>query len=133
MRFMLLMTYSGGRGCDIPMDQWAPEDITAHMDFQRGLGQELSANGELVDAQGLAGPDRARTVFSDGTSAPVVTDGVYPESKEALAGYWTIDVDSVERAIEIAAKASAAPGPNGVAIQQAIEVREVMSVPATDV
>ena len=58
-------------------------------------------------------------VSSDGVHAPVVTDGRYPEAKEFLAGYWMVDVDSEERAIEIAARTSAAPGPGGVPIEQA--------------
>jgi hypothetical protein len=85
-----------------------------------------------VEAQGLTGPELARVVTSDGRSAPVVTDGPFPESKEFLAGYWIVDVESPERAVEIAAQASAAPGPGGVPIQQPIEVRQVMSVPASD-
>ena len=68
-------------------------------------------------------------MVSDGMSAPVITDGPYPESKELLAGYRLVDVESAQRAIEIAARASAAPGPNGVPIRQPIEVREVLSAP----
>jgi hypothetical protein len=131
MRFMLLMSYGATATCDTPMPEWAPEDFKAHIDFQHSLGRELTESGELVDAQGLAGPDQAKTVVFDGLGTPVVTDGPYPESKEALAGYWIVDVDTVARALEIAAKASAAPGPGGVAIQVPIEVREVMSAPAT--
>lgn len=133
MRFMLMMRYEGSEHCDIPMHQWAPEDIEGHIDFQRALGKELTDNGELVDAQGLPDPSMARIVTYDGVTSPVITDGPFPESKEFLAGYWIVDVDSPERAIEIAVKASAAPGPNGIPIAQPIEVREVMSVPATDV
>ena len=70
--------------------------------------------------------------MSDGRNAPVVSDGPFPESKEFLAGYWMIDVDSEERAIEIAAKASAAPGPGGRPIGEYIEVRAIMSAPASD-
>lgn len=132
MRYMLLMNYGGVQGCDVPMNEWAPEDITGHIDFQRRLGAELTERGELVDAQGLAAPDAAKFVVSDGVTSPVVTDGPFPESKELLAGYWIVDVDTTERAIEIAAQASAAPGPGGAPIQQRIEVREVMVAPATD-
>ena len=69
---------------------------------------------------------------SDGVGAPVVTDGPFPESKELLAGYRMVDVESEERAVEIAARASAAPGPGGVPIQQPIEVRQVMGAPSGD-
>ena len=75
----------------------------------------------------------AKFVVSDGKSAPVVTDGPYPESKELLAGYRIIDVESLERAIEIAARASAAPGPDGAPIRDSIEVREIMGAPAPEV
>jgi hypothetical protein len=129
MRFMLLQNYGEvASGC-APMNEWTPGDIRAHIDFQHGLNAELLGSGELVDAQGLAGPDQARFVVSDGSSAPVITDGPFPESKELLAGYRLVDVDSLDRALEIAARTSAAPGPEGVPIQQPIEVREVLSAP----
>jgi hypothetical protein len=133
MRFMLLQNYGEvGSGC-APMNEWTPADIRAHIDFQHELNAELLGSGELVDAQGLAGPDQARFVVSDGSSAPVITDGPFPESKELLAGYRLVDVDSLDRALEIAARSSAAPGPEGVPIQQPIEVREVLSAPDPEV
>jgi hypothetical protein len=129
MRFMLLQNYGEVESKCPPMTEWSPGDIKAHIEFQQALNQELLEKGELVDAQGLAGPDQARFVVSDGASAPVVTDGPFPEAKELLAGYRLIDVETVERAIEVAAQASAAPGPNGVPIRQPIEVREVLGAP----
>ena len=132
MKFMLLKTYSPAKYCDVPIAEWTPEEIAAHIDFQRALGEELAKAGELVDAHGLAFPDAARIVSSDGRNAPVVTEGPFAETKEFLAGYWLIDVDDEARAIEIAAKASAAPGPGGVPIGEYIEVRAVMSAPAAD-
>jgi hypothetical protein len=129
MRFMLLQNYGEVESDCPPMTEWTPADIKAHIDFQQVLNQALTDSGELVDAQGLAGPDQAKFVVSDGTGAPVITDGPYPEAKELLAGYRLIDVETFERAIEIAAQASAAPGPNGVPIQQPIEVRQVMGAP----
>jgi len=130
MKFMLLQKYEEAEGCSIPMTEWKPEDVQAHIRFQQTLNEQLAQSGELVDAQGLAGPEQAKFVVSDGTTAPVVTDGPFPESKELLAGYRTVDVESLERAIEIAADASAAPGPDGVPIRQRIEVRQVMGAPA---
>ena len=82
-----------------------------------------------MDAQALAGPDQSNFVLSDGASAPVVTDGPFPEGKELLAGYRIVDVESAERAVEVAGMISAAPGRNGAPIGQWIEVREVMSAP----
>ena len=131
-RYVLLQKYEGGAGCEEPMTNWAPEDIKAHIDFQNALNKELTERGELVSAEGLAWPDAARIVTSDGKAAPVVTDGPFPESKEFLAGWRLIDVESEARAVEIAAQASAAPAKGGVPIQQPIEVREVMGAPSAD-
>jgi hypothetical protein len=129
MKFMIIQNY-GGVEKDIPtLPNWKPEDIEAHMAYQVAVGEELERSGELVGGEGLASPSQAKFVRSDGTGAPVVTDGPFPESKELVAGYRIVDVDSLDRAIEIAAKVSAAPGPDGEPIEQAIEVREVMSEP----
>jgi hypothetical protein len=135
MRFMLLQNYGEPESQCAPMTEWTPEDIRAHIDFQHALNAELTERGELVDAQGLAGPDQAKfVVAANGTGgAPVVTDGPYPESKELLAGYRMVDVDSLERAIQIATQASAAPGPNGAPIRDRIEVRQVLSAPDPEV
>jgi hypothetical protein len=125
MKFMLLQDY-GGVEADIPVIwEWAPEDAEAHIEFQKDLNDQLKESGEFVEAQGLTAPELAKIVVSDGKQT-VVTDGPFPESKELLAGYRMIDVESVERAIEIAALGSAAPGPEGIPIRQRIEVREVM-------
>lgn len=132
MKYLLLLKYEKIEGVE-PIGTWAPEDIKAHIDFQQALNRELTDSGELVDAQGLSGPELAKIVTFDGHSAPVITDGPFPESKEFLAGFRQVDVESEERAIEIAAKMSAAPGPHGVPIKQPIEVRPVMSAPATEV
>jgi hypothetical protein len=130
-KFMLLQNYEGGV-CAEPMTSWDPVDIEAHIDFQQALNAELLNSGELVDAQGLASPELATFVTSDGKTAPVVTDGPFPEAKELLAGYRMVDVESQARAIEIAARASAAPGPGGVPMQLPIEVRQVMGAPGGD-
>jgi len=126
---MLLQNYGPVESDCPPMTEWSPADIKAHIDFQQALNAELARRGELVDAQGLAGPELAKFVVWGGSGAPVVTDGPFPEAKELLAGYRLVDVEATERAIEIAAQASAAPGPGGVAIRQPIEVRQVLSAP----
>lgn len=133
MRFMLLQAYGGVESDCAPMSEWSPGDVRAHIEFQHALNAELTERGELVGAQGLAGPDVARFVVSDGNGPPVITDGPFPESKELLAGYRIVDVETAERAIEVAAQTSAAPGPDGVPIRQRIEVREVMSAPDPEV
>jgi hypothetical protein len=124
---MLIQNYGGVDPSIEPMSTWTPEEIEAHIRFQLELNRELQERGEFVDAQALTAPELAKNVVHDGVSAPVVTDGPYPESKELLAGYRVVDVESPERAIEIAARASAAPGPGGRPIKQQIEVRQVMS------
>lgn len=130
MRYMLLQSYGPVELEDCaPMTEWAPADVRAHIDFQHALNTELLERGELVDAQGLAGPDVAKFVVSDGVNPPRIIDGPYPESKELLAGYRLVDVDSLDRALEIAARSSAAPGPGGAPIRQPIEVRQVLSAP----
>ncbi len=125
-KFLLLKHYAG---TSAPMTEWTAGEVEAHMQFQRNLVQELADNGELVRVDALTGPDLAKSVSYGGPGAgPVVTDGPFPESKEFLAGYFMIDVGSAERAYEIAAQASAAPGAGGVAFGEEIEVREVMMV-----
>src|ERR1700730_6054518 len=129
MRVMQLQNYGDVESNCPPMTEWTPGDIKAHIEFQQALNEELTKRGELVDAQGLAGPDQAKFVVSDGARAPVITDGPFPESKELLAGYRLVDVETAGRAVEIAAQASAAPGPNGAPVRQPLAVREGLSAP----
>lgn len=130
-RYLLAVDFRGGV-VETPMSEWKPEEITAHLEYYAALHEELVNSGELVDSQVLTGPDLAKIVTSDGT-APVVTDGPFQEFKEWLAGYQIVDVESEARAIEIAAKVSAVPGPDGVALQQPIQVRQVMDDAPSDV
>jgi hypothetical protein len=109
-----------------PPEQWDPADMTAHFEYLTKLNDELAASGELVEMNALAAPELARTVSADGRSTPVITDGPFPETKEVLAGYQLVDVETEERALEIAALVSAAPGPDGMPLRQRIEVRQVM-------
>jgi hypothetical protein len=128
MRYMLMMNAPRGDG-EYQATRWAPEDLKAHIAFMHRLNARLKESGELVGAEGLAPPGDARLVRAGKKGAPPVTDGVFPESKEFLAGYWIIDVDRPERAYEVAAEVSAAPGPGGGPIGIAVEVRQVMSAP----
>src|SRR5262245_42622910 len=123
-RYLLVVNFESG-ACDSPMEEWKPEEITAHLDYYRALHRDLVASGELVASEILAPHHLAKIVTADGT-APVVTDGPFQEFKEWVAGYQIVDVDSEERALEIAAKISAVPGPDGVPIEQPIQVRRVM-------
>ena len=129
MKYILMMNTPGGGPYQI--SQWQQKDFQAHIAFMMDLNRQLRESGELVGAEGLAGPDQARLVRAGQDGKPV-TDGVFPEAKEFLAGYWIVDVESPERAYEIAAQASAAPGPGGAPLNMAIEVRQVMSGPPKD-
>jgi len=129
MRFMLMMHAPRGSDGDYQVAGWKPEDLRAHIGFMRTLNQELTKNGELVDAQGLDTPGAARVVRVGKDGSPAVTDGPFPETKEFLAGYWLVDVDRPERAYEIAAKVSSAPGPGGTPLIIPVEVRQVASAP----
>jgi len=127
MKFMLMMNAPQGTG-DWNVMTWPPQDLKAHIDFMIRLNQELTASKELVGAEGLDIPANARIVRATG-GPPAVTDGPFPEAKEFLAGYWIVEVPTAERAYEIAAKASAAPGRGGKPLNMPIEVRQVMSAP----
>lgn len=129
MKYMLMMNVPGGGPYQI--SKWPEKDIKAHIAFMRDFGKKLTASGEWAGGEGLAGPDQAKLVRAGKNGEPI-TDGVFPESKEFLAGYWIIDVSSPERAYAIAAEASAAPGPGGTPLNMAIEVRQVMSGPPDD-
>ena len=124
MKYMLMMNAPGGGPYQI--GSWPKQDIQAHIGHMIALNKKLREAGELVGAEGLTGPDQAKLVRA-GKDGTAITDGVFPESKEFLAGYWIVDVDSAARAYEIAAEASAAPGLGGTPMNMAIEVREVMS------
>ena len=132
MKYMLMMNAPGGKG-DWAISKWSQDDFKAHIQFMKSFNKELSDAGELVGAEGLAMPAQAKIVRAGKSGAPEVTDGPFPESKEFLAGYWIVDVESPKRAYEIAARASAAPGPGGAPLNMPIEVREVMSAPPVEV
>ena len=123
-KYLLVVNFEGG-AVAAPMDEWKPQEITAHLDYYKALHDELVSTGELVQSEVLAGPDLARIVTSDGVK-PVVTDGPFQEFKEWVAGFQVVDVDTEARALEIAAMYSAVPGEGGVPIQQPIQVRQIM-------
>jgi hypothetical protein len=124
-RYMLMVNFEPG-SVDTPFEEWKPEEVNAHLDYYRALHRELVASGEMVQSEVLAGPDLAKVVTSDGITAPAVTDGPFPEFKEWIAGFQVVDVETEERAVEIAARISAVPGPNGQPLEQPIQVRQVM-------
>ena len=131
MRYMLMMHAPRGTG-DYQVNSWSPQDLEAHIAFMHSFNKDLREAGELVGAEGLAPPGQAKVVRAGNNGVPAVTDGPFAEAKEFLAGYWIVEVDTPERAYEIAAKASAAPGPGGKPLVIPIELRQVMSAPAAD-
>jgi hypothetical protein len=132
MKYMLLMQGPLGE-YEKNAQSWSPEVLAEHMRFMGELNDDLVKSGEFIDGQGLAAPQTARIVQArkDGTVA--ITDGPFAEAKEFLAGYWILDCESEERAMAIAARASAAPGPGGGPVCMPIEVRRVMSVTGEDI
>lgn len=131
MKYMLMMNAPYDKG-EYAHHQWAPEDWQAHLDYWNRLNRGLVESGEFVEVRALTPPGGTRVVRAGPGGAPAVTDGPFPEAKEFLAGFWIVDVENAERAFRIAADASAAPGPGGAPLNMAIEVRQVMSAPATD-
>ncbi len=124
MKYILLM--SGTNAGVQAYKAWAEKDIQAHFAFLTRLNKELSQSGEFVATEPLGGPDQAKVVRAGKDGAPI-TDGVFPEAKEFLLGYWIVDVESPERAYQIAARLSGGPGPGGITLSMPIEVRQIMS------
>ena len=131
MKYMLMMHAPRGNG-EYQVAGWSPDDLKAHIGFMHTLNRELKEKGELVGAEGLAAPGEARIVRAGRDGLPAVTDGPFPETKEFLAGYWIVEVDTPDRAYQIAARASSAPGPGGTPLSIPIEVREVMGAPPVE-
>ena len=127
-KYLLLKHYRGGpepHRAVPPMDQWAPEDVEAHLAFLRHVAEVLEERGEYVGAQALV-PARTWVRYSGPDAAPVTTDGPHPETSDLVAGWYMIDVESYERALEVAAFVSGGPGPGGEPMYEWIDVREIM-------
>jgi len=126
MKYILLMSGTqAGVGTYLA---WSQKDRDAHMAVLQNIGKELTGSGEFVATQGLAAPSEAKVVRGVKEGMPV-TDGIFPEAKEFLLGYWIVDVASPERAYAIAGRISAAPGPGGVPTNMPIEIRRFASHP----
>ena len=121
MKYILLM--SGTKAGVDRYHAWSQRDIETHMAVLRGITNDLTGSGEFVATQGLAEPAKAQLVRGEKNGLPV-TDGIFPESKEFLLGYWIIDVATAARANAIAGRISAAPGPGGSPTNMPIEVRQ---------
>jgi hypothetical protein len=128
-KYLLLKHYQGAPAPknNVPMDQWTPDEVEAHIRFMQEFAARLESTGEFVDAQALS-PEGAWVRY-DGEGRPPVTDGPFAETKDLVAGWMMIDVDSYERAIELAGELSAAPGANGEPIYEWLEVRPFLAAP----
>jgi len=121
MKYILLM--SGTKAGVERYHAWSQQDIAAHMSVLEGINKELTESREFVATQGLAEPLEAKVVRGQKNGQPV-TDGIFPESKEFLLGYWIVEAATPERAYAIAGRISAAAGPGGVPTNMPIEVRQ---------
>ena len=132
-KYLLLKHYRGGPepmpNARTPMEQWTPAEIDAHIAFMDHVADTLRERGEFVGGEALS--PEGTFVRYDGEGRPPVTDGPFPETKDLIAGWMVIDVDSYDRALELAAELSAAPGAGGQPIHEWLEVRPFMSEPPT--
>ena len=128
-KYLLLKHYRGGRPPvnDVPMDQWAPDEVDAHLQFMKDFADRLTSSGEFVDGQAVAMD--GFWVRYDGEGRPPVVDGPFAETKDLIAGWKVIDVDSQERAIELAGELSAAPSAGGQPLGEWLEVRPFLELP----
>ncbi|MGH3429349.1 MAG: YciI family protein [Mycobacteriales bacterium] len=130
-KYLLLKHYRGAPAVvnDVPMDRWTPAEIEAHVQYMDDFAARLQRSGEFVDSQALT--PEGIWVRSDGGDKPPVTDGPFAETKDLIAGWMIIDVDSYERAVELAGELSAAPGAGGEPIHEWLEVRPFMTAAPT--
>ena len=129
MKYILMM--SATKDVFEWFSKWPKEDLQANAAFMQKFNKELQDEGVLVSTAGLAWPDQAKIVKAGPNGEPI-TDGVFPETKEFLAGYWIVDVENEEEAFKIAARASLAPAPKGTPGTMPLEVRQVLSAPPVD-
>ncbi|GAA4919513.1 YciI family protein [Streptomonospora salina] len=130
-KYLLLKHYRGAPAAvnDVPMDQWAPEEVSAHIQYMQDFTARIEETGEFVDGQALS--PEGTFVRYDGEGRPPVTDGPFAEAKDLIAGWMVIDVETYERALELAGELSAAPGAGGEPIHEWLELRPFMSEPET--
>ena len=132
MKYLLLKHYRGGPAPavdQVSMDQWTPKEVDAHLQYMRDFAARLEETGEFVDGQALA-PEGAFVRY-DGEGRPPVIDGPFAETKDLIAGWMVIDVESWDRAVELAGELSAAPGAGGRPIYEWLEVRPFLTEPPT--
>jgi hypothetical protein len=130
-KYLLLKHYRGAPTPenDVPMERWTPEEFSAHVQYMRDFATKLERTGEFVDEHALA--PEGEWVRYGGEGRPPVTDGPFAETKDLIAGWMVIDVDTYERALELAAELSAAPGAGGKPIHEWLELRPFLTTPPT--
>lgn len=130
-KYLLLKHYRGAPAPanDIAMDRWTPDEVEAHIQYMRDFADRLVETGEFVDAQALA-PEGTWVQYG-GEGRPPVTDGPFAETKDLIAGWMMIDVDTYELAVELAGELSAAPGAGGEPIHEWLELRPFLTAPPT--
>lgn len=130
-KYLLLKHYRGAPtpANDVPMSRWTPEEVDAHVRYMGDFASRLETTGEFVDGQALS--EEGMWVRSAGVGRPPVTDGPFAETKDLIAGWMVVDVDSEERAIELAGELSAAPGAGGEPIDEWLELRPFLFAPPT--
>ncbi|MCF3961854.1 YciI family protein [Streptomyces fuscigenes] len=130
-KYLLLKHYRGAPAAvnDVPMEHWTPQEISAHLRYMRDFADRLEKSGEYVDGQALA--PEGTWVRYGGEGRPPVTDGPFAETKDLIAGWMVIDVDSHDRAVELAGELSAAPGAGGEPIHEWLELRPFLTEPPT--
>ncbi|HIV59145.1 MAG TPA: hypothetical protein H9902_14440 [Candidatus Stackebrandtia faecavium] len=132
MKYLMLKHYRGAPASvnDTPMEQWKPEEVSAHIQYMEDFKTKVEETGEYVDSQALS--PEGTFVRYDGEQRPPITDGPFLETKDLIAGWMVIDVDSHERAVELAGELSAAPGAGGEPIHEWLELRPFLTMPPTD-
>ncbi len=128
MKYLLLKHYRSTQkpNHDLePMERWTPDEVDAHMQYMHDFAARLEASGEFAGGQALS-PGGAFVRY-DGEGRPPVVDGPFAETKDLIAGWMVIDVESWDRAVELAGELSAAPGPRGEPIHEWLEVRPLLT------
>lgn len=130
-KYLMLKHYRGAPTPEgfVPMDRWTPQEVSDHIQYMHDFAARLQESGEFVGAEGLS-PEGAWVRY-DGEGRPPVVDGPFAETKDLVAGWMLVDVETQERAYELAAELSAAPGAGGEPIHEWLEVRQVMAAPPT--
>jgi hypothetical protein len=130
-KYLFLKHYRGAPASvnDTPMDRWTPDEIQAHIQYMNDFADRLKTTGEYIDSQARA--PEGMWVQYGGEGKPPVTDGPFAETKDLIAGWMVVDVDSYDRAVELAGELSAAPGAGGRPIHEWLEVRPFLTAPPT--